>query len=139
MRRRPSTDRPTGSRGTARPPSVAGMARRDPHHGHGRLAAVLGPPPGDRVDPAVAGPSVDDVRTLPAIPPRERRRDRLADRWLPAAWRGARLDPGLPGTFALLLTAAVAAALAAVGVWWEAPRAERVPDRLAATLLRDQD
>jgi competence protein ComEA len=52
----------------------------------------------------------------------------LADRWLPAAWRGARLDPGRPGAVVLLLVAAVAAVLAAVGVWWEAPRAEPVAD-----------
>jgi competence protein ComEA len=103
------------------------MARRDPHDGHGRLAALLGP---RAAGPVVADPSVDEAPTLPlpAIAPRTRRRDRLADRWLPAAWRGARFDPGRPGALALLLTAAVAAVLAAVGVWWEAPRAERVPD-----------
>jgi competence protein ComEA len=106
------------------------MARRDPHDGRGRLAAVLGPRSAGPAAVAVADPSVDDAPTLPlpAIAPRTRRRDRLADRWLPAAWRGARLDPGRPGALALLLTAAVAAVLAAVGVWWEAPRAERVPD-----------
>jgi competence protein ComEA len=102
------------------------MARRDPHDGHGRLAALLGPRP---AGPALADPSVDEAPTLPlpAVALRTRMRDRLADRWLPAAWRGARLDPGRPGALALLLTAAVAAVLAAVGVWWEAPRAERVP------------
>jgi competence protein ComEA len=52
----------------------------------------------------------------------------LADRWLPAAWRGARLDPGRPGAVVLLLVAAVGAVVAAVGVWWEAPRAEPVAD-----------
>jgi competence protein ComEA len=102
------------------------MARRNPHDGHGRLAAVLGSRP---AEVPVADPPDDDAPTipLPVSTPAVRGRDRLADRWLPAAWRGVRLDPGRPGALALLLTAAVAAVLAAVGVWWEAPRAERVP------------
>ena len=101
------------------------MARRDPHDGRGRLAAVLDPWPSDRVG---VDPDVDETPTLPlpAIAARERRTARLAGRWIPARWRGARLDPGRPGALALLLVAAVSAVLAAVGVWWEAPRAEPV-------------
>jgi competence protein ComEA len=45
-----------------------------------------------------------------------------------ASWRGARLDPGRPGALALLLVAAAAAVLAAVGVWWQAPRPEPVAE-----------
>ena len=50
----------------------------------------------------------------------------LARRWVPEAWRGARLDPGRPGAIALVLVAAVAAVLAAVGVWSGRPQAEPV-------------
>jgi competence protein ComEA len=102
------------------------VARRDPHPGSGRLAAVLEPRPGRL--------AVDDAPTVPIpvgtapSPGSGRRLAVLADRWLPAAWRGARLDPGRPGAVVLLLVAAVAAVLAAVGVWWEAPRAEPVAD-----------
>lgn len=110
------------------------MARRDPHDGRGRLAAVLDPSPGGRTG---AEPRDDETPTQP-IPPiagpgrRSGRLTRLADRWIPARWRGARLDPGRPGALALLLVAAVAAILAAVGVWWEAPRAEPVAAGLPA-------
>jgi competence protein ComEA len=50
----------------------------------------------------------------------------LARRWVPEAWRGARLDPGRPGAIALVLVAAVAAVLAAGGVWCGRPQAEPV-------------
>jgi competence protein ComEA len=116
------------------------MARRDPHDSIGRLAAVLDRRPDvTSVDGALDRQSLDGVPVdgptlpLPVAAPRGSRRGRLgriADRWLPAAWRNARLDPGRPGALALLVTAAVAAVVAAVGVWWEAPRAEPVP-RLA--------
>ena len=102
------------------------MARRDLHPGSGRLAAVL--------EPRSRRPAVDDAPTVPIPvvtaprPSSGRRLAGLADRWLPAAWRGARLDPGRPGAVVLLLVAAVAAVLAAIGVWWEAPRAEPVAD-----------
>ncbi|MHA6618476.1 helix-hairpin-helix domain-containing protein [Pseudonocardia sp. DLS-67] len=55
-------------------------------------------------------------------------------RLAPAAWRGARVDPGRPGATALALVAAVAAVVAAVGVWFERPRAEPVPDLPAVTV-----
>lgn len=47
-------------------------------------------------------------------------------RLLPASWRGARFDPGRPGALALALVAAVAAVLAAVGVWSDRPHSEPV-------------
>jgi competence protein ComEA len=67
---------------------------------------------------------------LPVLAPSRRpsRLAALADRWLPAGWRTARLDPGRPGGLALVLVAAVGAVLAAVGVWREAPRTEPVAD-----------
>ncbi|GAA5118840.1 helix-hairpin-helix domain-containing protein [Pseudonocardia adelaidensis] len=55
-------------------------------------------------------------------------------RLAPTAWRGARVDPGRPGATALALVAAVAAVVAAVGVWFERPRAEPVPDLPALTV-----
>ncbi len=123
------------------------MVRRSTHDGRDRLAAILAPFPRDvrpsgaglRADPPPAGgPVVDDEPTLPLrVEPGGHGREpgghggsprgTLADRWLPAAWRGARLDPGRPGALALLLVAAATAALAVFLVWQEAPRAEPVP------------
>ena len=107
------------------------MARRDSHDGRGRLAAVLDPWPGGRPDGGPSDSTTDETPTLPlpvttVAARRAGRLARLAGRWVPVRWRGARLDPGRPGAVALLLVAAVAAVLAAVGVWWEAPRAEPV-------------
>jgi competence protein ComEA len=47
---------------------------------------------------------------------------------MPAAWRGARLDLSRPGALALALVAALAAVIAAVGVWSQRPQAEPVAD-----------
>jgi competence protein ComEA len=113
------------------------MVRRDPYAGADRLAAVLDPRPADRLPAAGGGagvaPQPDEAPTLPlpAVQPPGRRPGRVArlvERWLPGALRSARLDPGRPGGLALLLVATVAAVLAAVGVWREAPRAEPVAD-----------
>lgn len=54
-------------------------------------------------------------------------RERLAERWLPAGWVRARWDPGRAGALALALVAALAAVVAAVGVWSGRPTAEPVP------------
>lgn len=53
-------------------------------------------------------------------------RARLVAAVVPAAWRGARVDPGRPGATALALVAALAAAVAAAGVWLDRPRSEPV-------------
>jgi DNA uptake protein and related DNA-binding proteins len=67
--------------------------------------AVVGPPPvPDRPDPPPAG-----IRGL-----------------LPAAVRGARIDPGRRGAVALVVAAVVAALVAVVVVWGGQPRAEPV-------------
>jgi competence protein ComEA len=50
----------------------------------------------------------------------------LLERFGGARWRGVRLDPGRPGATALVLVAAVAAVVAAVGVWTARPQAEAV-------------
>jgi competence protein ComEA len=62
----------------------------------------------------------------PHPPPTDRRADGALRRLLPAAWQGARIDPGRPGATALALIAAAAAIVAAIGVWVERPRAEPV-------------
>lgn len=50
--------------------------------------------------------------------------ERLAERWLPVSWREARWDPGRTGALVLALVAALAATVAAVGVWSDRPAAE---------------
>ena len=65
---------------------------------------------------------------------RPSRLTRVASRWVPTAWRGSRLDPGRAGALALVLVAAVAAVVAAVGVWSARPRAEQVPPLPAVSL-----
>jgi competence protein ComEA len=94
-----------------------GAARRgvlpDAHHEDaevGVVGPVVGGAPG-----LVAGEAAPATRRGPSW-----------RRWLPAAWRGARLDPGRPGAIALALVAAAAAVVAAVVVGSERPRAEPV-------------
>lgn len=55
------------------------------------------------------------------------RAQRWVARWLPASWAGARWDPGRTGALALAAVAALAAVVAAVGVWAERPVPEPVP------------
>jgi competence protein ComEA len=128
------------------------MAFSDPSPRPSRLTAVLGParprhprsapdaPWSDDVEPVTAplslsemwseaGPAGDEPG--PADTPGWRRveEDRGGawwDRFLPAAWRGARVDPGRPGATALALVAIAAAVLAAVGVWWQRPQVQPV-------------
>ena len=110
-------------------PSVARVAPWDPRAGSGRLAAVLDSQPADPGDPLREPPAVPaDATPRRGGPARRGSLAALAGRWLPAAWQGARLDPGWPGAVALLLVAAVAAFLAAVGVWRAAPRPEPVAE-----------
>ena len=107
------------------PPTVpillAGMPEAQPRAGP-RWSPVEG-----RVVGAAVGP------LEPALEP-PGRAGAVLRRLAPAAWRGARLDPGRPGATALALVAAVAAVVAAVGVWLERPRAEPVPDLPAVTV-----
>lgn len=51
----------------------------------------------------------------------------LVHRWVPASLSEARWDPGRPGALMLSLVTALAAVLAAVGVWWQRPVLEPVP------------
>ncbi|MGH3428622.1 MAG: helix-hairpin-helix domain-containing protein [Mycobacteriales bacterium] len=103
-----------------------------------RLVALGGSPdprldPGDpdagQAAPADAMPGVphqtwpDDAHK----PPTTSRAGRLVQRWVPGQLRNARWDPGRPGALLLSLVAALAAVVAAVGVWWERPVPEPAP------------
>ncbi|HEX2297009.1 MAG TPA: ComEA family DNA-binding protein, partial [Pseudonocardiaceae bacterium] len=70
--------------------------------------------------PSAAGPSAagPDEPTGPAAPLRA---GRLVRRWVPASLREARWEPGRSGALMLSLVAALAAVLAAVGVWRDRP------------------
>lgn len=71
--------------------------------------------------------AAETTAPLPVLGGAVTRLARLGERWLPKSWRGARMDPGRPGALALALVAAVAAVLAAVGVWRDRPVAEAPP------------
>lgn len=59
--------------------------------------------------------------------PATSRGGRLVRRWLPDPLRDARWEPGRPGALAVSLVAALAAVIAAVGVWRERPVPEPTP------------
>ncbi len=59
--------------------------------------------------------------------PATSRGGRLVRRWIPEQLREARWEPGRPGALALSLVAALAALIAAVGVWRERPVPEPTP------------
>ncbi|MFC5996838.1 helix-hairpin-helix domain-containing protein [Pseudonocardia hispaniensis] len=102
-----------------------------------RLARVVGAPDGCP-HPAGEPPTVPlPVTVAPAESRPGRARTRVGAalrgragsavlRWVPEGWRDARLDPGRPGAVALALVTAIAAVLAAVGVWAGRPRPEPV-------------
>jgi competence protein ComEA len=85
--------------------------------------------PGDEEPPEgvpADGPDqtyLDDETDSPAAS----RGGRLVRRWVPDALRDARWEPGRPGALALSLVAALAAVIAAVGVWRERPVPEPAP------------
>lgn len=72
------------------------------------------------------GPEPDRSDAVVPDETQEGWRARLVAGVVPAAWRGARVDPGRPGATALALVAALAAAVAAAGVWLDRPRSEPV-------------
>lgn len=65
----------------------------------------------------------DDADDLPSTS----RGGRLVQRWVPGPLRDARWEPGRPGALILSLVAALAAVVAAVGVWRERPVLEPAP------------
>ena len=129
------------------------MAFSDPSPRPSRLTAVLGPPRprhprsapddtwSDDVEPVTAPLSLNEMMgeagpadDKPVSTDGTGWRARVGaggggpwwDRFLPAAWRGARVEPGRPGATALALVAIAAAVLAAVGVWWQRPQVQPV-------------
>jgi competence protein ComEA len=86
------------------------------------------PDTGDRaVAKSVVGPphesTPDDDGAQRAASPA----GRLVQRWMPAPLRAARWDPGRPGALVLSFVAALAAVVAAIGVWLERPVPEPAP------------
>ncbi|MHA6781228.1 helix-hairpin-helix domain-containing protein [Pseudonocardia saturnea] len=73
------------------------------------------------------------------VPTGHGRLERLVRAVVPVSWRGARVDTGRPGASALALVAALAALLAAVGVWWDRPQTEPVgaPGALPAVVVTE--
>ncbi len=96
------------------------MVRTPPLH-HGRLASILGAQ--GSVD-VLNGPDALPLAVSPPVPDRLWRR--LIGRLVPESWKTARLHPGRPAATALVLVAALAAVVAAVGVWTGRPQAEPV-------------
>ncbi|MFN2497162.1 MAG: helix-hairpin-helix domain-containing protein [Pseudonocardiaceae bacterium] len=118
-------------------PSIESAASGDPTRVQARLVAlrrapdpgpdIAGPDPADPdpagpdpagPDPTGSDPTGSDMRD---DPPSTRREGRLVRRWVPGPLRDARWDPGRPGALMLSLVAALAAVIAAVGVWRDRP------------------
>ncbi len=99
-----------GLRGTPGPPVDPG----DPDPGPGAVDAVS-----DASHPSA--PHGDDPLLTTS------RGGRLVQRWVPAPLRDARWEPSRPGALLLSLVAALAAVVAAVGVWRERPVPEPAP------------
>ncbi|TQM09510.1 ComEA family DNA-binding protein [Pseudonocardia kunmingensis] len=123
---------PEGERADAAPagPPLRPAARWPPMrrgHPHDRAEDALGNALGDGPGGWEAAPSAEPPGRVQSV----------LRRLAPAGWRGARVDPGRPGATALALVAAAAAVLAAVGVWFERPRAEPVADLPAVSVAAD--
>jgi competence protein ComEA len=114
-------------------PSFPSIDAGDSQVVRARLIALGGAPaPGPDPDPdagdrAVVGPprqiSPDDGNAVRAAS----RAGRLVQRWVPAPLWDARWDPGRPGALVLSFVAALAAVVAAIGVWRERPVPEPAP------------
>jgi competence protein ComEA len=75
---------------------------------------------------------VETTAPLPVVSGPPRAFVRLIERWVPAGWRGARLDPGRRGAAVLTVVAAVAALVAAAGVWRDRPVEQAAPPLVSA-------
>jgi competence protein ComEA len=89
----------------------------------GPAAAAAEP---DRPTPPEPEPDAPPADPFASAWPRSSGLGRLARRLAPVSWRGARLDPGRPGAVVLAVVAALAAVVAALGVWLERPQAAPV-------------
>lgn len=76
----------------------------------------------DRRDPGSARSRTWAARLTTAGPWGE-----LAEKWVPEQLRGARIDPKRRGAVLLSAVAAIAAIVAALGVWWSRPQPTPVP------------
>ncbi len=114
----PSISTDDSQRGRARLVALrdAGPAP-DPTDSHTGSASVAEPLPGS---PTIGPDAAPTVRATS-------RGGRLAQRWVPAPLRDARWEPGRSGALALSFVAALAAMIAALGVWWERPVPEPAP------------
>ena len=63
----------------------------------------------------------------------------LAEKWVPEPLRGARIEPGRRGAVLLSVVAALAAIVAAVGVWWSKPQPAPVSAVVGAGLTAIMD
>lgn len=92
--------------------------------------------PGDADDGATSSGSVGVDHSRRPVPrwraALARRFTRSAELWVPESMRDARVDPGRRGVMALLLVAALAASITAVGVWRNRPE-ERAPATVSVT------
>ena len=84
-----------------------------------------------RDEPRLAEPDPDPEPSRAGRSPAgrllHRQRGRLAENWVPGRLRKVRIDPGRRGAVLLTVVAAVAAVIAAVGVWRERPQLQPVP------------
>ena len=111
-------------------PSFPSTDAGDPQDARTRLMALRAPAEPDDREP----PETVAADGLPQTAPSDRtgspatsRGSRLVRRWVPDPLRDARWEPGRPGALALSLVAALAAVIAAVGVWRERPVPEPAP------------
>ncbi|HXT43678.1 MAG TPA: ComEA family DNA-binding protein [Pseudonocardiaceae bacterium] len=119
-------------------PSFPSVDCDDPQLVRERLVALRGAPSrssdpadSDAGDRAVAEPGLGSPRhtSLPGDDAvrAATRAGRLVQRWVPAPLRNARWEPGRPGALVLSFVAALAAVIAAIGVWRERPVPEPAP------------
>ncbi|MGH3751600.1 MAG: helix-hairpin-helix domain-containing protein [Pseudonocardiaceae bacterium] len=108
-------------------PSFPSTGGGDPQRARARLVALSVPGGEEPPDAVLAdGPRQtrpDKAADLPATS----RGGRLVRWWVPGSLRDARWEPGRPGALVLSLVAALAAVVAAVGVWRERPVPEPAP------------
>ncbi|MDQ4094158.1 MAG: ComEA family DNA-binding protein [Actinomycetota bacterium] len=101
-----------------------------PQDARTRLMALGAPaePDDEKAPETVAADGLSQTHLSDRInSPATSRAGRLVRRWVPDPLRDARWEPGRPGALALSLVAALAAVIAAVGVWRERPVAEPTP------------
>jgi competence protein ComEA len=106
-------------------PSFPSADSAGPQRVRERLAGLGGAPGSatDSAEPDVRHAAVGDAVNLPSTS----RGGRLVQRWVPGPLRDARWEPGRPAALLLSLVAALAAVVAAVGVWRDRPVPEPAP------------